>query len=103
MKTKTTLGSIIEGKVGEIQITVEGAKRHFTIDFQESGILSGKKLKSDLWEGILHLVDPSLWICELDGQIFRSKEEYDEHVHDHEFRKLSTLNDIAQGGSTNSW
>jgi len=102
-KTKTTLGSIIEGKVGEIQITIQGAKGRFTIEFQESGILSGKRLKSDLWKQILPLIDPSLWICESDGQIFRSKQEYDEHVPDHELRKLATSNDISLGGSANSW
>ena len=102
-KTRRTLSAMIEGKAGEIQITVEGAKQQFTIEFQESGMLSGKKLKSDLWEKIVLLVDPSLWICESDGQIFRSKEEYDNHMQDHELRKLTTMNDLAQGGSANSW
>lgn len=93
-RSKTTLGNVIRGKAGEVLVTVGGARGNFYVELDEKGIL-GKNLEWGLWSQIVHVVDPSLWVCKFDGMVFETKGKYDDHIRLHDVASLSIENDIA--------
>ncbi|WP_162509705.1 hypothetical protein [Thermogymnomonas acidicola] len=40
----------------------------------------GHEYELNLWKRIVHLIDPSLLVCDLDGLLFKSRDDLEKHI-----------------------
>ena len=103
---KSSAEKILLGKVRDVDVLVAGNKGKFevqlhaglwgrdllvpaiegvaTLGLATAGELhSGHEFEERMWEQIVHKIDPSLKICQLDGLLFKSDQELQNHVRMH--------------------
>lgn len=103
---KSSVEKILLGKVRDVDVLVAGNKGKFevqlhaglwgrdllvpaiegvaTLGLATAGELhAGHEFEERMWEQIVHKIDPSLKICELDGLLFKSDQELQNHVRMH--------------------
>ena len=103
---KTGIERIALGKVRDVDVIVAGNKGKFEVQLHAGvwgrdlaipaiegvatlGVASAVELHSAhefeerMWEQIVHKIDPSLKICQLDGLLFNSDQELQNHVKMH--------------------
>lgn len=103
---KSGIERIALGKVRDVDVIVAGAKGKFEVQLHAGvwgrdlavpaiegiatlGLASAVELHSAhefeerMWEQIVHRIDPSLKICQLDGLLFNSDQELQSHVKMH--------------------
>jgi hypothetical protein len=110
---KTGLARIILGSARDVDILLSGDRNKFGVQLRTSiwgrdfaipgehmfssgdGSRSVSGFEEGLWEEIVHMVDPSLRVCPVDGQVFSSEKELDDHVGEHEKNQQAQMNYFA--------
>jgi hypothetical protein len=125
---KSSAERIVIGKVRDVDVIVAGAKGKFEVQLRAGvwgrdlavpvvegvatlglatavDLHSAHQFEEKMWEQIVHRIDPSLRICELDGLLFKSDDELNKHIKLHEQQEMqrqaaqnSTLNQMLMLG-----
>lgn len=117
---KSSMERIALGKVRDVDVLVAGTKGKFEVQLNAGvwgrdlaipaieGIAtlglatavdlhSAHQFEERMWEGVVHKIDPTLKICQIDGLLFKSDQELESHVKMHEQQRQA-----AQGSMMNS-
>ncbi|MDG6995796.1 MAG: hypothetical protein JRN52_07730 [Nitrososphaerota archaeon] len=117
-RKKSSIGRIATGSVRDIDLILAGESKKLSIqlhagiwgrDFLIPAIEGGVtlslaaaaemhyagKFEEDLWEEIVHMIDPALIVCRRDGRIFESQREFEEHEREHERNKQQEMEQKA--------
>ncbi|MGI0091411.1 MAG: hypothetical protein ACREBS_06850 [Nitrososphaerales archaeon] len=114
---KSGIERIALGKVRDVDVIVAGAKGKFEVQLHAGvwgrdlaipaiegvatlGIAAAAELHSahefeeKMWEQIVHKIDPSLKICQLDGLLFNSDKELQTHIQMHAQQQQASQNSM---------
>lgn len=111
MARKSSMERLIKGSVREVELSMRGRRGKFEIQLH-AGIWgqdlvvpvveglatlgaatiieleSAHQFEERLWEEIVHGIDASLRICEIDGLVFKSTAELNRHARVHELEQV---------------
>ena len=104
---KSNIERLVIGKVRDVDAVVAGMRGKFEVQLHAgiwgrdlaipavegvatlglataADLHSGHEFEERIWEQIVHRIDASLKICQLDGMLFKSQDELNKHVNLHE-------------------
>ncbi|MHB8702512.1 MAG: hypothetical protein ACYC7D_16030 [Nitrososphaerales archaeon] len=116
---KSSMERIVVGKVRDVDVIVAGTKGKFEVQLNAGvwgrdlavpaiegvatlglatavDLHSAHQFEERIWEQLVHNIDSSLKICQLDGLLFKSDQELASHIKGHEQQQT------AQGSMMNS-
>lgn len=108
---KSDVERILLGQVRDVDIIIAGKKGKFEVQVRAGiwgrdlavpviegvatlglatavEIHSAHQFEERMWEQIVHKIDPSLKICQLDGLLFKSDQELNNHIKMHEQQEM---------------
>ena len=111
------LEKIVFGKVRDVDVVVAGAKGKFEVQLHAGvwgrdlvvpaiegvatlGIIpavelnSAREFEERIWEQVVHRIDPSLKICSIDGLLFKSELELQNHAKAHAEQQQAAQNSM---------
>ena len=125
---KSNVERVIMGKVRDVDVVIAGTRGRFEVQLRAGiwgrdlavpviegvatlglatamDLHSAHQFEEKMWEQIVHSVDASLKICQLDGLLFKTDEELNKHIKMHEQEQLqqqaaqnSTMNQMLMLG-----
>lgn len=81
-----------------IQLIAKSKSEQRTLGLElnvHSGFLGRKTHESDIWREIIHAVDPSYLVCDIDGMVFKSNNDYVQHLRMHNARGQGQMDEFA--------
>ncbi|GEM_PF-1616339 len=114
---KSNIERIVTGRIRDVDVIIAGAKGKFEVQLHAgiwgrdlaipaieglatlglaaaADLHSAHKFEEKMWEQIVQKIDPSLKICSMDGLLFKSDDEFQQHQQLHQQQ--------SQGSSMNS-
>jgi hypothetical protein len=109
---RSSVEKVVLGRVRDLDVVVAGRKGKFEVQLNAgiwgrdlavpaiegvatlglataAELHSARKFEEKLWEEVVHLIDPALRVCPLDGLLFKTDKELKEHEQAHEAQRLA--------------